>query len=321
MNIRPIFLSSPLLAAVSFTPLHARTWTSVEGVQIEANYISSSATTVTVQRISDLRRFTFEISKLSEQDQTWLKEQSSKPHAKGDASSTQTPTNIPAKIQAIINERGKLLLEDDFNREDPDGEEQLGKNWVSNSKSRAQGDKQCDLVNGTLQLTLSPKADHAISLVHNTSEPYQEAISWTRVKFPTGQSFKIAFNDKQYKPVHAGHINGVTVRNGSVNIDDEKNGRFSAKAKAMRNDDSKEKERAELIAQFSKQFPVRVKGNKWFDLVTHHEGETLTVYIDGKEVGSYTSNGFAHETKRQLAFAPSKDATVDHTMLWKIEPK
>ncbi len=318
---RSTLLTSTLIAAITPTSLYARTWTSAEGVTIEANYISSTDTSVTVQRTSDLRRFTFEISKLSAKDQAWLTEQRTKTDSPDSSYSTQSPSGIPSKIQAIIDERGKLLLEDDFNREDPDGEEDLGENWISNSKSRAQGDKQCDLVDGTMQFTLSPKANHAISLVHNTSEPYQEAVSWTRVKFPSGQSFKIAFNDKQYKPVHAGHINGVTVRNRSVNIDDEKNGRFSAEAKAMRNDDSKKKERAELTAKFSKQFPVNVKGDKWFELVTHHQGETLTVYIDGKEVGSYTSSGFAHETKRQLAFAPSKDATVDHTMLWKIEPK
>jgi len=313
------FLPSSLLAICICSSLSARTWTSSAGVEIEAEYISSNETTVTIRRNSDLRRFTFPLDKLSPEDIQWISEQASTTQDSGDT--PQLYEGLPKQLIQIIETRGKLLFEDDFNREDPDGEEQLGEHWKSNSASRAQGDKQCDFVDGAMQLTRSPKANHSISLVHDTSEPYKDIISWTKVKFPKGQRFKIAFNDKQYKPVHAGHINGVTVKENSVTLDDEKNGRFSAAVKAIKDDPSKNDERNQLTKKFARDFPTRVNADQWFNLVTHHDGETLTVYIDGSEVGTFTSPGFGHETKRQIAFAPSKDATVDHIRVWKLKPK
>lgn len=311
-----LILTTSLLALTACSSLSARIWKSTAGVEIEAEYISSTETSVTIKRTKDFRRFTFPIDKLSAEDQQWLIDKA----LEAPAETPELYEGIPKKLIPILKSRGKLLFEDDFNRDDPDDKEQLGEHWKSLSDATAQGEKQCDFVDNALEMTLSPKANHVINISHTTSEPYKDAISWFRAKFSSGNRLKIAFNDKQYKPVHAGHINGVLVKETSVNIVDEKNGAYSPAAKAMRGDPSKAEESKELAKKYTRTFPASVNPDKWFEVVTHHDGETLTVYIDGSEVGSYTSPGFAHETKRQVAFSPNKNATVDHFRIWSLKP-
>jgi hypothetical protein len=124
----------------------------------------------------------------------------------------------------MVEERGKVLFEDNFDREDADDTDDLGPDWSTNSKSRAQGDKQNDLV-------------------------------------------------------------------------------------------------GEVLATADKKVPIELKTGEWLNVVTLHQGDSVTFYIDGEEIGSHTPPGFAHETKKQFVFAVPKRAQVDDLKIWKLEPK
>ena len=302
----------PTLALTVFlsSGLFARTWTSTDGVRIDAEFVSADDKGVTIRR-NDGRRFTVSMEKLSQEDKDWVKDKLQTGNALA---------GLPEDVAALVAEHGTILFEDNFDREDSDTVDEMGAGWKTNSDSRAQGDKQCDLVDGKLVMTLSPKADHGISVNHDTSEPYQDAVLYVKMKLESGEKLKLAYNDKMFKEVHAGHINGVTIDEKSLILDDEKNGRFSAAADAMKTDPSKKDERAALTAKWQKKFAVKISTGDWHDVVTVHRGETLTVYIDGKEVATHTSVGFAHPTKRQLAFAVAKKATVDDLKIWKLTP-
>ena len=64
-------------------------------------------------------------------------------------------------------------------------------------------------------------------------------------------------------------------------------------------------------------FPRTNETEKWYDLLVEVEGDTLTVSIDGEEVGSFSSEGIAHPTKRMLRLSVPKDAIVDDVKIWR----
>ncbi|MEM6884072.1 MAG: hypothetical protein AAF571_03515 [Verrucomicrobiota bacterium] len=228
---------------------------------------------------------------------------------------TGDTSDLPRDVREIVEEDGDLIFEDDFDRKDDDEEDDLGDDWKTNSKARAQGDKQNDLVEGELVMTISPKADHAISTGHDLEEPVKDMVVYLRMKLPEGGSLKLAFNDKKDKSVWAGHINGVTINHRNIKIDDERTGRFNMNYRNNRNSP----EAKEAFSKSAKNFPIKLREDKWYEVVTHHQGDTLTVYIDGDEEASFTSPGFAHETKRHFVFAVPKIAIVDDLMIWAIE--
>jgi hypothetical protein len=52
-----------------------RTWTDDQGRTVEAEYLSANAVSVRIRRVSDGRVFTFELAKLSAEDQAWVASQ------------------------------------------------------------------------------------------------------------------------------------------------------------------------------------------------------------------------------------------------------
>lgn len=304
-----LFLFFPLFALLVSTAT-ARTWTSSDGNQLEAEFVDANEKSVTIRRESDGRRFTMELSKFSQDDQDWVK-------VKMSGGGESAGVALPDSIASLVEGSGKLIFEDDFDREDPEGVEELGGNWGTNSASRAQGEKQNDLVDGALVMQISPKADHAISTRHEVSEPFKDAVVALRMRLDNSDdSLKLAYNDRQHKEVHAGHVNGVTISPNKVLVADERSARFLLKFRDIP-EMASEKAEAQKLAE--KNFDVEVETGEWHDVVTHHNGETLTVFIDGEEVASHTSPGFAHETKRDFVFAVPKHAVVDDLKIWKLE--
>ena len=52
---------------------HAREWASTDGAKLDAEFISSDEAEVSLKRRSDGKTFTLPLSRLSEDDQTWIK--------------------------------------------------------------------------------------------------------------------------------------------------------------------------------------------------------------------------------------------------------
>jgi hypothetical protein len=78
--------------------------------------------------------------------------------------------------------RGTLVFEDHFDRSEPqETTEEIGNGWTTNSKTRAGGNKQVDLKNGALHITLHPAADHAVGVAH-ASATFPRARTTATVK-------------------------------------------------------------------------------------------------------------------------------------------
>ena len=94
------------LAFALLLPLttQARTWTSTDGKTLEAKFVSATDSEVTLKRDSDGKQFTLPISRLSNDDQIFIKEQA---NAKPDE-----PAKAEAEKKAIEGEYAKLITGD-----------------------------------------------------------------------------------------------------------------------------------------------------------------------------------------------------------------
>ena len=64
-------------------------------------------------------------------------------------------------------------------------------------------------------------------------------------------------------------------------------------------------------------FPHKTTVGEWHDVLVQVAGETFTLSLDGEEVGSFTSPGIAHPTKRMLRLSVPKNVVVDDVKFWR----
>ena len=218
-------------------------------------------------------------------------------------------------------ERGTLIFEDDFARnESQETTDEIGKGWGSNSKARAGGNKQVDLKDGAMRIYMHATADHAVSVTH-PAEFRDGSVELRFMLEDEKDRLGLDFADLQFKEVHAGHLFKVDVSAKQVLINDMKRGNMNLKyydkntAKALTAEDKA------FLATTRKPFPATVEAGKWHSLVVAIVGDTVTVTLDGKEAGAFTSEGFAHPTKRMLRLAVPRQAVVDDVKVYSLPPK
>ncbi|MGB8168164.1 MAG: family 16 glycoside hydrolase [Chthoniobacteraceae bacterium] len=143
-------------------------------------------------------------------------------------------------------------------------------------------------------------SDH--SAVDNIKFPGERDLQLS-VKFrftsDKAKSFGVWFDDKEYKDSHAGHICQVSVSPTAATLADAKTGGFDLRGGLYdrKKDNKLTPEDKALLATKSKSFPNKLSLNEWHTLVMTTKGDTLTASIDGKEVGTFKSEGIAHATK------------------------
>jgi hypothetical protein len=74
-----------------------------------------------------------------------------------------------------------------------------------------------------------------------------------------------------------------------------------------------------LLKGKTKTFQLDLKAEDWHTLRVTVQGDRMTALIDGKEAGSFTSEGIAHPTKRMITLAVNKAAQVDDVKVWKLK--
>lgn len=208
-----------------------------------------------------------------------------------------------------------LLLSDDFEREEPDpANEMVGNEWGTNSRTRAKGEKQADLRNGAMHVARAAVADHGVSVFHEVA--FTDAV--IQLRFQLGEKDDLGVNiaDLEEESVHAGHICMAKVRLRNVELVDLKTGRMKREHRDARQAKAETKEMKKLIATKSKLVPVDLSPGEWHDLEVRIEGDTMTVRIDGGEIGRFSSPGIAHPTERRLRLAVGKEAVIDDVRVW-----
>ncbi|MDB6075527.1 MAG: hypothetical protein JWO89_3167 [Verrucomicrobiaceae bacterium] len=178
------------------------------------------------------------------------------------------------------------LFSDDFAA---DG---FGKRWGHYKSSSVVKD-------GVLQGITAETSDHP-AVDNIIIDPERDLEVSVKFKFTSDKAkgFNVWFDDKFYKGSHAGHICSVVVYPTSVVVADAKTGRFmneiydKSKTKEGLTDEQKK-----LLTTKTKSFPVTLSRQEWHTLVAHTKGDEVEVLVDGKAVGSFKSEGIAHDNK------------------------
>jgi len=225
---------------------------------------------------------------------------------------------VAFSLPLLSDEHGELLFSDDFERsESQEIKDEPGKGWNTNSKSRAKGNKQVDLRDGAMYIYLSAEADHAVSVTQPA--PFTDGSVGLRFQLEDAKDeLGLNFADLEFKEVHAGHLFAARIAPKRVVCQDLKTGnmridiREARQAKIPLNEEQK----GALVGK-EKVIPYETAIGAWHDLLVSVTGEEITVAIDGKEVGRFSSPGIAHPTKRLLRLSVPRNAVVDDVKIWR----
>lgn len=217
-------------------------------------------------------------------------------------------------IPAADLSAGDVILQDDFNRsETDDSKEQLGNNWGTNSKTRAAGNKQVDLVDGAMHIYRHAVADHGVSVHHEVA--FKDATIEMRFQIGKGDELGINIADMKEKTVHAGHLCVAKIRTNMVTIMDMKTGQMDLEIRTRNRAKQLTEADKKLLATKKTAVKTSVAPDAWHTLKVQIEGDTMTVSIDGKETAEFTSEGIGHKTKSRLRLAVAKNAWVDDVVI------
>tara|TARA_R110002049_G_scaffold285698_1_gene466651 strand:+ start:12071 stop:12799 length:729 start_codon:yes stop_codon:yes gene_type:complete len=213
--------------------------------------------------------------------------------------------------ESRADDRGELIFQDDFERsESQEIKDEVGNGWGTNSKSRAGGNKQVDLRDGVMHIFIHETADHGVSVTH----PAEFRDGSVELKFMLEHekdTLGLNFADLQCKEVWAGHLFKVIVGVDRVQLADLKTGVMNLQTREARKANSLTSAQQAELKTKTKQIPHKLQTGKWYTIVAKVSGDTLSVSIDGENVGSFSSEGIAHPTKRMLRLAINRNVVVD----------
>jgi len=212
---------------------------------------------------------------------------------------------------------GTLIFQDDFERiESQEERDEPGNDWTTSSDKTAGGRKQVDLRDGAMHMHTAEGANHAVSTRHEFL--FENGTVGMRFRLDNDDDkLQLNFADMALKTVHAGHLFDVTVSLEKVYFEDKKTGAMNLEIRKARNADSlSPKVHAELKTKKHWIDHPIAKG-EWHTLLVHIETDKATVVIDGEEVGSFQSEGYAHPTKSLLRLLVPGHASVDDVKIWR----
>ena len=214
---------------------------------------------------------------------------------------------------------GTLVFSDDFERsESQELKDEPGNGWNTSSSWSAKGNKEVDLINGTLHIYIHPEAIHAVDVGHAFA--FTDGTATMRFKFHDPKdTLNLNFADLSYKEVHAGHICQTVFGTTRTTLVDYKTGGMLLKYYDARKAGTLSKEDEALIKTKQKSFPFEISVGDWHALSVTIVGDTLSASVDGKPVGSFSSPGIAHETKQVLRLLVSNQVTIDDVKYYKLK--
>ncbi len=219
--------------------------------------------------------------------------------------------SIPSFYPAVGAE---VILEDHFERtEKDDTKEQVGGGWTTNSKGRAAGNKQVDLVDGALSVTRHPVADHAVSIVHDAA--FTDGTIELRFKFGKGDAIHVDLADMNEKSVHAGHLAVVRVTPYNVSLVDHKTGPMKNEIREARQSGSLTKPMEQILDETQNVIKRNTAVDQWHELTVIVDGDRMSVSIDGQPVGHLTSPGIGHPTKQKIRLGVKQNAVIDDVIV------
>ncbi len=215
-------------------------------------------------------------------------------------------------------EFGTLIFADNFERsESQELKDEPGNDWTTSSAKTAAGQKQADLRDGAMHMHTAPGANHAVSVRH--AFEFTDGTVGMRFRLDNdGDKLQLNFADMELKSVHAGHLFDAVVGLDKVSFEDKKTGFMDLKIRAANQAGNLTgPEKARLLNTKRKGFLNPIAKGVWHSLLVHVKGDRITAVVDGKEVGSFQSEGIAHPTKRLLRLLTPGHSVVDDVKIWR----
>ncbi len=195
--------------------------------------------------------------------------------------------SLVASAANSTSKPSKLPFSDEFNRSD------LGTHWRTHYAD-------LKIEDGVLKVGQDKAADHGAVL--DTLVDFKDIELSFRFRFDGGKQFNVVIDDRNHKGSHAGHICRAVVRTDSISLGDDKTGIMENEIFAMRRDPKRKKESEKLLKGKTQRFPLTIADGEWQELVLIIKGNEMTASLNGKKVGSLTSEGIGHATKTDFGF-------------------
>jgi len=226
-------------------------------------------------------------------------------------------SSVLALSSVSAGEFGELIFYDTFDRsESQELKDEPGNEWTTSSDRTANGHKEVDLRDGHVYIYTHAEANHATSFRH--AFEFQDGTIGLRFMFDDeDDELTLNFADLELKSVHAGHLFKVTIGTRKISITDQKTGQMDLAIRNARNDGGLTKKQEALVASKSISLPNTLETNHWYQVHATVIDDELICAIDGKVVGSFKSEGFAHPTKRLLRLLVPNNAHVDDVNIWR----
>lgn len=169
--------------------------------------------------------------------------------------------------------------------------------------------KSASIVKDGVLVGITPEGSDHSAVDHVTIEPERDLEVSVKFRFVSekAKSFNLWFDDKNYKDSHAGHICNVSVSPTGVAIGDAKTGNFKNDIYERRKSPTglTAEDKAFLLTK-NKTLPVKLTLQDWHTLVVRTKADEIEVSLDGKVVGSFQSEGVAHETKTLISLTTNQ---------------
>lgn len=232
----------------------------------------------------------------------------------------------PASADAAWLQKGQLLFHDAFEREETGNlAKAIGNGWNSATADRVPTIQQADLDEGILKIASATKeAGHAAHIHHEAG--FTDGGVIVRFRFPglnKGETLQLGFVDRETQGVHAGHLCYGLLTPTNITLIDHKTGVMNLEIRKRRQHllDCKEPLPADLLELLqSKQTSVPWKTDtQWHDLVLVTEGDEMRLSLDGRQLASHRSPGFAHPMKRWFSFLVNSTVWIDDVKIWRVK--
>jgi len=76
-------------------------------------------------------------------------------------------------------------------------------------------------------------------------------------------------------------------------------------------------EQKQAMVGKTKRIKHKTSVGEWHEVQVTVSGETLSLSLNGKQVGTHQPPGFAHPTKRLLRLAIQRNVVVDDVKIWR----
>lgn len=227
-------------------------------------------------------------------------------------------TGLSAATVIQPSNLGTLIFEDQFERnESQEIKDEPGNEWTTSSEKTANGNKQVDLKDGAMYIVTHPKANHAASVRH-TFPAFKDGTLELKFKLENkNDSLKLNFTDLAEKSVHAGHLFNVTVSLTQVACEDLKTGVMNQSIRKARKAKTLSAENSSNLKTKKSSRKISLKQGEWNHVAATIRGDEVTVNLNGKNVLTFRSPGFAHKTKTMIRLLPPKRVVVDDIRVWR----